>query len=114
MVTVLFFAVWGQAFGPAHLGKIQGAAQLLTVVASAAGPWLLAEAKKQTGSYVLFYQCAAIVALALAVVAWFTVLPRFRREAELPDEPLQRAPIFRSASEHVQTAASDQIQRDAI
>ena len=28
MITVLFFAVWRHAFGPAHLGRIQGAAQI--------------------------------------------------------------------------------------
>ena len=38
MITVIFFAVWRQAFGPAHLGRIQGAAQMLTVLASAIGP----------------------------------------------------------------------------
>jgi len=38
MITVIFFAVWRQAFGPAHLGRIQGAAQMLTVLASAVGP----------------------------------------------------------------------------
>ncbi|MFO0849080.1 MAG: MFS transporter [Gemmataceae bacterium] len=42
MVTVLFFAVWRQAFGTKHLGQIQGAAQLLTVLGSAADPVLLA------------------------------------------------------------------------
>src|SRR5262249_24854764 len=26
MITVLFFAVWGRTYGPAHLGRIQGAA----------------------------------------------------------------------------------------
>jgi MFS family permease len=27
MITVIFFAVWRHAFGPQHLGRIQGAAQ---------------------------------------------------------------------------------------
>ena len=30
ITTVLFFAVWGQAFGRAHLGQIQAIAQMLT------------------------------------------------------------------------------------
>src|SRR5262245_23487760 len=42
VLTVVFFTVWRQAFGPAHLGQVQGAAQLLTVLASAAGPLVLA------------------------------------------------------------------------
>ncbi len=59
MVTVLFFAIWGQRFGPAHLGKIQGAAQMMTVLASAAGPLLLATSQRWTGSYVPLLQYAA-------------------------------------------------------
>jgi MFS family permease len=51
MITVLFFAVWRQAFGVAHLGRIQGAAQMLTVLASATGPLIFAQCAKMTGSY---------------------------------------------------------------
>jgi MFS family permease len=51
MITVLFFAVWSQAFGTAHLGRIQGAAQMLTVLASAIGPLIFAECAALTGSY---------------------------------------------------------------
>ena len=75
MVTVLFFAVWGQAFGPAHLGKIQGAAQMLTVFASAAGPLLLALSKDRTDSYVPWFQAAAAMAAIFAAAAWWTRLP---------------------------------------
>ncbi len=75
MVTVLFFGVWGQAFGAAHLGQIQGAAQLLTVLASAAGPLLLAASHRAAGSYVPLFQQLAAVALAFAAAAWFVRLP---------------------------------------
>lgn len=51
MITVLFFAVWRQAFGVAHLGRIQGAAQMLTVFASAIGPLIFAQCAAMTGSY---------------------------------------------------------------
>jgi hypothetical protein len=51
MITVLFFAVWGATFGQAHLGRIQGAAQMLTVLASAAGPLFFAKGYALTGSY---------------------------------------------------------------
>ena len=51
MITTLFFAVWGQAFGQAHLGRIQGAAQMLTVLASAVGPLVFAKGAEITGSY---------------------------------------------------------------
>lgn len=51
MITVMFFAVWRRAFGAAHLGRIQGAAQMLTVLASAIGPLIFAQSARLTGSY---------------------------------------------------------------
>ena len=42
LVMVLFFSVWPRVYGRAHLGRIQGAAQAMTVLASAIGPLLLA------------------------------------------------------------------------
>ena len=41
-VMVVFFSFWGQAYGRTHLGRIQGAAQAMTVLASAVGPLFLA------------------------------------------------------------------------
>lgn len=75
-VIVIFFTFWSRAYGRAHLGKIQGAAQALTVLASAVGPLLLAECVARTGSYaVMFYALAAVVAL-LGLSAWFVTVPR--------------------------------------
>lgn len=74
-VIVLFFTVWAQVFGRAQLGRIQGSAQMLTVLASAAGPLLLARCHAWTGSYVtIFYTLAGTVAL-LGFVAWRVKLP---------------------------------------
>jgi cyanate permease len=74
-VTVIFFTFWSRAYGRAHLGKIQGAAQGLTVLASAVGPLLLAECVSRTGSYAaMFYTLAAIVA-GLGLAGWFVSLP---------------------------------------
>jgi MFS family permease len=69
-MMVVFFSFWGRAYGRAHLGRIQGAAQILTVLASAVGPLLLAQCVAGTGSYAAgFYALAAVVgALALATV----------------------------------------------
>jgi MFS family permease len=69
-VMVVFFSFWGRAYGRAHLGRIQGAAQAMTVVASAVGPLLLAVCVETTGSYrAAFYALAGVVAaLALATV----------------------------------------------
>jgi MFS family permease len=81
MITVLFFAVWARAFGKAHLGQIQGAAQMMTVVASAFGPLLLGAGKDHWGSYVpLFYTFAPVVAV-LGVVAWFTPAGQVKRHS---------------------------------
>ncbi len=71
-VMVLFFSFWAHAFGRAHLGKIQGAAQLLTVLASALGPVLLAEVYQRTGSYRnVFFLLAGVVGV-LGALCWAT------------------------------------------
>jgi len=75
VVTVVFFSVWGQAFGRTHLGRIQGCAQTMTVLASAVGPLLLAETLRWTGSYdSLFYGLAGIVAI-LGICSWYVQMP---------------------------------------
>jgi MFS family permease len=74
-VTVIFFTFWSRIYGRTHLGKIQGAAQTLTVLASAIGPLLLAECLQRTGSYALiFYLLAAVVGM-LGLGAWLVPLP---------------------------------------
>ena len=74
-VMVVFFSFWGRAYGRAHLGRIQGAAQALTVLASAVGPLFLACFVETTGSYAAgFYALAAVVA-ALAVAAMVVPIP---------------------------------------
>ena len=71
-VMVVFFSFWGKAYGATHLGRIQGAAQALTVLASAVGPLLLAWCARVTGSYAAaFYSLAAalfLVTLSAIVV----------------------------------------------
>lgn len=75
VVTVVFFSVWGQVYGRRDLGKIQGCAQMMTVLASAVGPLLLAQTLERTGSYnPIFYGLAAIVAL-LGAGSWLVPLP---------------------------------------
>jgi MFS family permease len=71
LITVVFFVVYAHAFGRAHLGYIQGAAQLLTVVASASGPLILEGCKAVQGSYHLFFYVSGIVAAILALWGWF-------------------------------------------
>ena len=75
-VMVVFFSFWGRAFGDGHLGRIQGAAQVMTVLGSAVGPLALAWCVEATGSYaVAFYVLAAMVA-ALALGAVLVRMPR--------------------------------------
>jgi predicted MFS family arabinose efflux permease len=74
-VIVIFFAYWSRAYGRAHLGKIQGAAQALTVIASAIGPLLLAEGAARTGSYAAMFYALTSIVLVLALSAWFVKVP---------------------------------------
>jgi MFS family permease len=77
-VIVIFFSFWSRAFGRTHLGKIQGAAQAFTVVASAIGPLILAECVVQTGSYQSVFYLLACIVVVLGLSAWFVPLPATR------------------------------------
>jgi MFS family permease len=85
-VIVIFFSFWSLAYGRSHLGKIQGAAQALTVVASAVGPLLLAECVTRTGSYAAMFYLLALVVSALGLSAWFVALPSERLGRARPIE----------------------------
>ncbi|HYI97187.1 MAG TPA: MFS transporter [Bryobacteraceae bacterium] len=75
VVTVVFFSIWGQAFGRTSLGRIQGFAQMMTVLASAVGPLLLAQALARTGSYSSIFFLLAAAVLVLAIASWRVSLP---------------------------------------
>jgi MFS family permease len=88
MIIVTFFAIWSRAFGRAHLGRIQGGAQILTVTASAAGPLLLTKCALITGSYTASLLGLAPTVFLLGVAAWRVSMPRPKENAEsalLPD-----------------------------
>lgn len=72
-VTVLFFAIWGDAYGPRQLGRIQGVAQGLTVVASALGPLAFAAVQGWSGSYAPALLGLGFAALVFAIASF--VLP---------------------------------------
>jgi MFS family permease len=80
-ITVCFFAVWRRAYGVAHLGRIQGAAQFLTVVFSAAGPQLFGSAKVRLGEYRPVFPVLAAVAIGLAALTLFAKMPAERKNA---------------------------------
>ncbi len=72
MITVVFFAVWSLAFGRAFLGRIQGAAQMLSVFASALGPVLFAQCHSGYSSYTPLLLVIAPVVLLFGIAAWVT------------------------------------------
>jgi MFS family permease len=75
LVMVLFFSVWPRAFGRRDLGRIQGTAQALTVLASAVGPLLLAWCVELTGSYAAMFRWLAVVIACVAAAGLLTSLP---------------------------------------
>ena len=76
MIIVIFFSVWSEAFGHRHLGRIQGAAQMLRVISSGLGPVLFAACFKAMQSYApLLFALAFAVAL-LALLAAVVRLPQ--------------------------------------
>src|SRR5262245_44998386 len=85
MITVIFFAIWRRAYGLAHLGKIQGAAQMLTVLASAIGPLLFAKSVELTGSYMPVLRALAPAVALLGIAALRVRLP-------LTSEPVEAVP----------------------
>jgi MFS family permease len=74
MITVMFFAIW-RRFGSEHLGRIQGAAQMMTVLASAIGPLLFAQCAALTGSYAPVLLVLAPCVFLVGVAALRVSLP---------------------------------------
>lgn len=74
-VMVVFFSFWGRAYGRLHLGRIQGAAQVMTVLASAVGPLFLAVSVERTGSYATAFYLLAALVFALGVAAAVVPVP---------------------------------------
>jgi hypothetical protein len=79
-ITVCFFTAWRRGFGPAHLGQIQGAAQMLTVLFSALGPQLFASIQVRLHSYLPLFYCLAAISLGLALATWFAKLPASKED----------------------------------
>ncbi|MGE5834205.1 MAG: CynX/NimT family MFS transporter [Acidobacteriota bacterium] len=84
LVMVLFFSVWARAFGRRHLGRIQGIAQAMTVLASALGPLLLAWCIDRTGSYAAMFRILAAVVALTSLGALMTPMPPRALEAAHP------------------------------
>ncbi|MCY3683343.1 MAG: MFS transporter [Gemmatimonadetes bacterium] len=76
VVSVIFFTAWADIFGRLHLGKIQGAAQVFAVLASATGPWFMESIFSSAGSYAPAFYALSPAVLIVAVFAWFVNIPR--------------------------------------
>jgi len=91
ITTVLFFTIWSQAFGRRNLGQIQSVAQLLTVMASAAGPVVFALCLNRFASYAPAFMILAVASVAFAVWSWCITDPVYtaslRSTVERPPGP---------------------------
>jgi MFS family permease len=82
-LTVLFFIVWADVFGKHDVGRIQGAAQMMSVFASAIGPVFFAYSKEWTGSYTPAFLISGVLTLLFAIAACFT---KFPKNSAMPEE----------------------------
>ena len=74
-IVVLFYLIWVHSFGPKHVGEIQGAVQLLTVIASAIGPPVVILGSTLLGGYAGIIWLLAILAAILAAAAYVVHVP---------------------------------------
>lgn len=74
-LTVLFFIVWADVYGKRDVGRIQGAAQMLSVFASAIGPLFFAYSKEWTNSYTPGFYISGVLTILFAIAALFTRIP---------------------------------------
>lgn len=75
-VTVLFFSAWAELFGRREVGRIQGVAQMLTVLASAVGPLLFALSWKWAASYTPVFFFSGGLTFLLALLTFRLKLPK--------------------------------------
>ena len=82
-VMVVFFSFWGQVYGQAHLGRIQGAAQAITVFASATGPLFFALGQDLTGSYASGFYVLAVLVAVIAAAAAVVSIPQMTNKSAI-------------------------------
>jgi MFS family permease len=86
VITVAYFAVYGHTYGRAHLGSIQAAVQVLTVLASAVGPVLLSVCREWFSRTEPFFYASAAVSMVLAVAVWVVRPPVVTVAAAVGDD----------------------------
>ena len=83
IITVIYFAVYGHTYGRGHLGSIQAAVQVRSVLASATGPVALAACRASAGLTAPFFYTSAGASAVPSALAWFgrpAVLTRGRAD----------------------------------
>lgn len=83
-LAVVFFSAWGHLFGAAHLGRIQGGAQALTVLFSAVGPLITSSCFDRWGSYGSATTLFAVAAFACGIAAAFVPIRSYRDALTAP------------------------------
>jgi MFS family permease len=78
VIAVCFYTAWRRGYGPAHLGQIQGAAQMITVLFSGLGPVVFGTAKERLGTYLPLFPWFAAACGILVVATWLAPLPEAR------------------------------------
>ena len=99
-VMVVFFSFWTRAYGRPHLGRIQGAAQALTVLASAVGPLVSPTASNGPDYGFAFY----LLSLAMKLHALYA--------AFVPHRPALSTPSGHSSDSAVSAGAPGQENGD--
>ena len=74
-LSVLFFIAWADLFGRRDVGRIQGAAQMISVFASALGPIFFAYSREWTNSYTPAFYISGGITIIFAIAACFTRIP---------------------------------------
>lgn len=82
IITVVHFSVWGQFFGRSQIGRIQGVAQVMTVLASAIGPACVAWYADHRQTHLPVYFGFAAMAACMSALALIMPLPVVRSTAE--------------------------------
>ncbi len=77
VITVIYFSVYGHTYGRTHMGSIQSVVQVLSVLASAIGPVILAYIReKNEGNTSPFFYLFAGITLVFAIAVWVVRPPK--------------------------------------
>jgi MFS family permease len=93
-IVVLFYLIWVHAFGPKHVGQIQGTVQWMTVIASAFGPPVVIVGRNCLGGYPGILWLLSVVAALIAAASFLVRVPvaargDWSRLESAPEAPLE-------------------------